>query len=70
MPRKHLPRKGDKVNDIRRTPNANGFVRRVLYGDDGPEEVVVKYDDDIVTYDYDEFRYAWTDHYQGTFILT
>lgn len=65
---KHFPRRGDKVNDKRRIPNANGFVFRVLY-DDGPSEVIVRYDDGLVTYDYEDFRNRWTDHYGGAFEL-
>ncbi len=43
---------------------------RVGY-DDGPEHVYVRFDDDpYVEYDYDEFRYSWTDTYGGVFILT
>jgi len=69
MSRKHFPQRGDKVNDIRRIPHANGFVQRILY-DDGPSEVIVKYDDGMVTYDYSEFEYSWTDSMGGVFILT
>ena len=69
MSKTHFPRRGDKVNDIRRLPHANGFVQRVLY-DDGPDEVVVRFDDDIKSYDYAEFQYSWTDTYGGVFILT
>ena len=69
MSLRHFPRQGDKVNDIRRIPYANGFVQRVLY-DDGPSEVLVKFDNGIECYDFDEFRYSWTERYLGVFILT
>lgn len=69
MSLKHFPSKGDKVNDIRRRPNANGFVVRILYTDDGPEEVLVKYDDGVEFYDFDDFRYTWTNTLGGVFIL-
>jgi hypothetical protein len=69
MSKKHFPQRGDKVNDIRRMPHANGFVVRVLY-DDGPSEVIVKFDDGEETYDFEEFRYSWTDTYGGVFVLT
>lgn len=68
MSSSHFPHRGDKVNDKRRIPHANGFVYRVLY-DDGPDEVMVKYDDDIVTYPYEDFRNTWTDGYGGAFVL-
>ena len=68
MSKNHFPQKGDKVNDKSRIPNANGFVVRVLY-DEGPDEVVVRFDDEVVNYDYEQFRYAWTDTYGGVFIL-
>jgi hypothetical protein len=66
MSRTHKPQRGDKVNDTRRIPNANGFVVRILY-DEGPSEVVVKFDDGTETYDYSEFEYSWTDKYGGVF---
>ena len=69
MSRRHAPQKGDKVNDIRRLPNANGFVVRILY-DDGPSEVIVKFDDRSTTYEYSEFEYTWTDKFGGCFILS
>lgn len=70
MSQKHKPQRLDKVNDKRRiAPYQNGFVLRILY-DDGPDEVIVKYDNELVFYDYDEFRWTWTDHYGGCFILT
>jgi len=66
----HFPRRGDKVNDARRRVGFfNGFVVRVLY-DDGPDEVVVKFDDGTEVYDFEEFRYSWTDRFGGVFILT
>ena len=68
MSSKHFPRRGDKVNDNRRTPYANGFIFRVLY-DDGPDEIMVKFDDTIETYDFEDFRSRWTDDYGGCFIL-
>lgn len=64
------PTKGDKVNDLGRAPNANGFVVRVLYTEEGPEEVLVKFDNSMEFYDYDEFTSTWTDNYGGCFILT
>jgi hypothetical protein len=69
MSRKHFPQRGDKVNDVSRIPNANGFVVRVLY-DDGPDEVIVRFDDGLVTYSYSQFEYAWTDLYGGVFEIT
>lgn len=68
MSGKHKIRHGDKVNDKRRIPNANGFVVRVLY-DDGPDEVVVKFDNGYETYSYEEFRNCWTDSYGGAYEL-
>jgi hypothetical protein len=68
MSRKHFPQRGDKVNDSRRTPHANGFVLRVIF-DDGPDEVIVRFDNGIHNYDYHEFEYTWTDRYGGVFIL-
>lgn len=64
----HKVRKGDKVNDIRRIPHANGTVIAILY-DDGPAEVIVLFDNGIDTYDYSEFEYSWTDSYGGVFII-
>ena len=64
----HKPQRGDKVNDTRRK-HGNGFVQRILY-DDGPSDVVVKFDDKMEIYDYDEFRYTWTDKFGGVFILS
>lgn len=70
MSNSHKPRPQDKVNDRRRkAPYQNGFVLRILY-DDGPDEVMVKYDDEVVTYEYSEFEYTWTDTFGGVFILT
>lgn len=68
MSKNHIPKNGDKVNDNRRIPHANGTVVRILY-DDGPDEVVVKFDNGIEVYDYDEFRHTWTDRYGGVFLL-
>lgn len=65
---KHMPRWKDKVNDPRRIPHANGFVWKILY-DDGPSEVIVHFDDGLVTYDYEDFRNRWSDHYGGCFLL-
>ena len=66
----HFPRRGDMVNDPRRPKGFfNGFVVRVLY-DDGPDEVIVKFDDGTEVYDFEEFRYSWTDRFGGVFILT
>lgn len=66
----HFTRKGDPVNDRRRSaPYQNGFVTRVLYND-GPDEVMVRYDNETVFYDFEEFRYTWTDTFGGVFILT
>jgi len=69
MSKNHFPRRGDKVNDTRRIPHANGFVQRVMYND-GPESVVVRFDNGVEEYDYEEFQYTWTDRYGGVFILT
>lgn len=68
MSTNHKPRRGDKVNDKRRIPYANGFVVRVLY-EDGPSEVLVRFDDGLVFYDYTEFEYTWTSRYGGAFEL-
>ena len=68
MSKNHFPKRGDKVNDTRRIPHANGFVTRVLY-DDGPDEVMVEFDDGTVFYDYSEFEHSWTDSLGGVFIL-
>lgn len=67
----HKPQRGDRVNDKRRNPPyQNGFVHRILY-DDGPNEVVVKYDDELVFYDYSEFEYSWADNrLTAAFVLT
>lgn len=69
MSKKHKPQRGDKVNDKRRIPHANGFVERIIY-DGGPTEVVVRFDNEIVYYDYSEFEFSWTDTYGGVFILS
>lgn len=69
MSSKHFPRKNDKVNDKRRIPHANGFVVRVLY-DDGPDTVIVKFDNGKELYDYADFINRWTDDYGGVFIIT
>lgn len=68
MSSSHFPRRGDKVNDKRRIPYANGFVYKVLY-DDGPSEVIVKYDNGYETYDYEDFRSRWTDSVGGAYEL-
>lgn len=65
---RHKPAIGDKVHDFRRVPHANGSINRILY-DDGPSEIIVKYDDGLVYYDYTDFDYCWTDRYGGTYIL-
>ena len=65
----HFPRRGDKVNIVSRAPFGNGFVVRVLY-DDGPESVLVKFDNGSEFYDFEDFRSTWTDAYGGVFILT
>lgn len=67
MSSKHFPRFMDKVNDTRRK-HANGFVMKVLY-DDGPDEVIVRFDDRTEAYDFDDFRSTWTDDYGGVFVL-
>lgn len=64
---RHFPRYGDKVNDNRRQ-HPNGFVRAVSFVD-GPDEVVVSFDDGLEYYDYEEFRWTWTDAYGGVFLL-
>lgn len=68
MSNKHFPKTGDKVNDTRRT-HANGHVVKVIYND-GPDEVMVRFEDGIEYYDYHEFEYSWTDNYGGCFILS
>lgn len=71
MSRQHKPQRGDKVNDQARHAEgkqANGFIQRITYAD-GPDEIIVKFDDDIETYDYEDFRYRWTDNYGGVFVL-
>ena len=68
MSSKHFPRRGDRVNDLRRVPHANGFVWRVLY-DDGPSEVIVQFDNGQETYDFGDFNCTWTDNYGGCFVL-
>ena len=68
MSSKHFPRRGDKVNDRRRIPFANGFVRNVIY-DDGPDTVIVRFDNGLEMYDYEDFKNTWTDSYGGAFIL-
>lgn len=69
MSKRHFPTRGDRVNDNRRKSGyANGHVVRVTY-DDGPDEVIVKFDDELVHYDYEEFRYTYTEAYGGCFIL-
>ena len=70
MSKRHFPQRRDKVNDLRRpAPYQNGFVVRVLY-DDGPEEVLVDFDNEkSVSYDFEEFRYTYTEAYGGCFIL-
>lgn len=69
MSRNHFPRRGDKVNDSRRIPHANGTIIKLLWSDDGLEEIIVKYDNETVFYDADEFVMKWTDRYGGAFIL-
>lgn len=66
---KHFPRYGDKVNDCRRGEHVNGFIRAVSYVD-GPDEVIVRFDDGLVYYEFTEFEHTWTDAYQGCFILS
>lgn len=71
MSRLHKPQRGDKVNDQQRFSEgkkANGFIQRITYAD-GPDEIIVKFDDGIETYDYEDFRYRWTDGYGGVFQL-
>lgn len=65
---KHKVQKGDKVNDKERIPFANGFVIAILY-DEGPSEVLVRFDNGVECYDYTQFEYTWTDRYGGVFIL-
>lgn len=65
---KHFPRFRDKVNDNRRTGEVNGFVLGVRF-DDGPDEVGVRFNEEVVWYPYDEFRDTWTDAYGGVFLL-
>ena len=64
---KRHPRFRDKVNDNRRE-HANGYVLAVTFND-GPDEVVVRFDDEIVYYQYEEFEFTWTDGYGGVFLL-
>ena len=69
MTKRHFPTRGDKVNDSRRPVGYfNGTVVRVTY-DDGPDCVYVRFDDRIKEYDYEEFRYTYTEAYGGVFIL-
>lgn len=69
MSKRHFPQRGDKVNDSRRPVGfKNGFVRNLTY-DDGPENVYVKFDDEVVEYDFEEFRYSYTEAYGGVFML-
>lgn len=70
MSKRHFPARGDKVNDRnRKAPYQNGFVVCVLY-DDGPSEVLVDFDNEkCVSYDYDEFKYCWTDKFGGCYII-
>lgn len=71
MSKTHKAQRGDKVNDSRRLPKtANGTIIAMLYSDDGPDEVIVLYDQERELYDYSEFQYSWTDAYGGTFILS
>lgn len=70
MSKNHLPQQGDKVNDVRRdNPFRNGFVIRVLY-DDGPDEVLVRFDNGVESYQFSAFEYSWTDRLGGVFMLT
>lgn len=69
MSKKHFPRKGDKVNDSRRIPHANGVITALLWSEDGLEEVAVRFDNGPELYEYSEFEFTWTDKYGGTFIL-
>lgn len=64
----HKVQKGDKVNDKERIPFANGFVIGILY-DDGPSEVLVRFNNGVEYYDYTRFEFTWTDRYGGVFIL-
>lgn len=66
---RHFPKYGDKVNDCRRGQHVNGFVRAVSYVD-GPDEVIVRFDDGLEYYEYSEFEHTWTDAYNGAFILS
>ena len=60
MGHRHFPKRNDPVNDTRRpAPHQNGFVQRVLYTDDGPEEVIVQYGNEMVFYDFTEFEFTW-----------
>ena len=69
MSRNHKVKVGDTVNDSRRIPHANGKVIRLLWDDEGLQEVLVKFDNATVFYDADEFVMKWTDRYGGAFIL-
>jgi len=71
--RHHKMVNGDKVNHqgrFKEGKQGNGFVRRIIYGDDGPEEVIVQFDDGTEIYPYEDFRHAWTDDYGGVYMLT
>lgn len=71
MSRLHKPAINDKVNDQARFAEgkeANGFIFRMTY-DDGPDKILVRFGDGIEEYDYEDFRYRWTDNYGGVFIL-
>ncbi len=70
MSRTHKPTRGDKVNDGSRIPNANGVISRLIYeAGEGLVEIVVKYDDEDVYYDAQDFDFAWTDKYGGVWVL-
>lgn len=69
MSRNHKPKRGDKVNDTRRIPHANGVIIALLWTEDGLDEIIVRYDNGTECYDASEFEYTWTDRYGGAYIL-
>jgi hypothetical protein len=72
MSKKHKPTRGDKVNDQQRFSEgkeANGFIHHLVYGDDGLETILVRFDDGTEHYDAEEFQYRWTDNYGGVYQL-
>jgi hypothetical protein len=72
MSKQHRPTRQDKVNDQQRFSEgkqANGFIHRLIYGDDGLETIMVRFDDGIENYDAEQFHYRWTDRLGGVWQL-